>query len=452
MSDNSTIFSGTSRYANDFQQIINRSVAIASLPMTQLEAQKTTLSDQSSALGALDSKFAVLQSSLQGLASASGSSWSTSISDASVVKADLTDGALAGVYSVQVAGLGSYTSAMSKDLLQTVADPAAENISPAADYTLTVDGVERTITPASNTLSDLADAINRADAGVQATIVNIGPASAPDYRLSIRSAKLGPVEVQLTAQLEAGNQDLLDTPSPGTLATYRVNGQPADAISSDSRTVTVAPGVTVTLLKAGSADIAVGHSTQGIGSALSSFVAAYNAAVDELDKHRGENDGALRGNSVVYTLAQSLRDISAYSDGQGALSSLTSLGLGFDNQGKLSLDITAFTDAAGSDFDKLAAFLGSASTGGFLKAATDSLDGLENSTSGIIKTALSGYQTQIAQQDTLIAGEQGRVDQLQQSLETQMSAADALIASLEQQANYITGLFQAISTSQKSLR
>ena len=112
MSDNSTIFSGTSRYANDFQQIINRSVAIASLPMTQLEAQKTTLSDQSSALGALDSKFAALQSSLLGMASASGSSWSTSVSDGSVAKADLTDGALAGVYSVQVAGLGSSTSAM----------------------------------------------------------------------------------------------------------------------------------------------------------------------------------------------------------------------------------------------------------------------------------------------------------------------------------------------------
>ncbi len=36
----STLFSGTSRYSADFVQVIERSVAIASLPLTQMQQQR----------------------------------------------------------------------------------------------------------------------------------------------------------------------------------------------------------------------------------------------------------------------------------------------------------------------------------------------------------------------------------------------------------------------------
>ena len=53
----STIFSGNSRFANDFQAIINRSVAIASLPLTQMNTVKSTLTAQAAALDELEAKF-----------------------------------------------------------------------------------------------------------------------------------------------------------------------------------------------------------------------------------------------------------------------------------------------------------------------------------------------------------------------------------------------------------
>ncbi|MCX6638816.1 MAG: flagellar filament capping protein FliD, partial [Acidobacteria bacterium] len=365
MAASASIFSGTSRYATDFRQIIDRSVAIASLPMAQMQVQKIALGDQSAALTAMDAKFTSLQSVITSLGSAAAS-YNSLVSDSTIAGASAGSGVFQGVYSLEVVALGSYTSAMSADALPAVTDPSTTSISSSSNFTLTVDGTAYDIAPEANTLTELANAINASGAAVGATIVNIGTSATPDYRLSVASTKLGAVSVQLND----GSVDLLGTPSTGALASYRVNGQPALAIESDSRSVTIAPGLTVTLLKAGTTQITVSHNTAGVSSALSNIASAYNAAVDEIDKYHGEGaSSALRGSSMLYVLSQSLRDLAGYSSGSGAISSLSSLGFGFDDKGKLSMDMTAFSAVTDGQFQALSDFLGSSSTDGFLKYA-----------------------------------------------------------------------------------
>jgi flagellar hook-associated protein 2 len=434
-----SIFSGTSRYSNDFQQIIDRAVAIASLPKTQMENVKSNLSSQSSALSAVDARFTSLQSAIAGLASAT-ESYNSSVSDGTVARASVSTTAREGTYQIEVVDIGSYTTAMSQDGLPQVTDPSSQNLSISATYTLTVDGVEYDVSPGQNTLSELARSINASGAPVQATVVNLGSSSAPDYRLSLQSTKLGDVSMQLND----GSSDLIGVLSAGTLATYRVNGQPSQPVSSDSRTVTVSPGLSVTMLKAGTTQITVSHNTAAVSTALSAFASAYNAAVDELDKHRGKDAGALEGSSLLYTLAQSLRDLAGYDSGSGGIASLTALGLIYDDKGKLSLDMTAFSQATDGQFQALAGFLGGTSTDGFLKYATDLMNGLEDSTDGVIKTAISSLNSQITWQDNRISEEQDRIDVLQQNLIQRMSVADAMIAQLETQVTYFTNLFQAM--------
>jgi flagellar hook-associated protein 2 len=447
MSTTSSIFAGTSRYSTDFQQVVDRAVSIASLGLMQMESDKTALSDDSTALSSLGTKFSALGSAVAGLETATGGgSYVLSNSDGAVVMANLSSGALAGVYEIEVISAGSYTSAMSADGLASVADPSAENISAAASFTLTVDGEEYTIEPEANTLSALAEAINQSDAEVEATIVNIGPPEAPDYRLSLWSTKLGAVSVQLND----GSQDLLTTIAAGTLATYKVNGQPSSPISTDTRTVTVSPGLTVTLLKAGTAELTVSRSASGISSALGSFVSAYNAALDELDLHRGEEAGALAGNSLLFTLSDTMRAVAGYSGTSGGISSLADLGLSFDDQGKLSLDTAAFASAA-EDFQALLDFLGTSTTDGFLKYATDALAALNDDTDGLIQAEIDSVADQIRAQDDKIAAEQDRIDLMEENLLAQMAAADALIASLEQQVLYFTGLFESMRIATQSM-
>ncbi|HSW50843.1 MAG TPA: flagellar filament capping protein FliD [Bryobacteraceae bacterium] len=441
MSSSSTnsIFSGASRYAGDFQQSISRAVAIASLPKAQMENAKSTLSSQSTALSAVNAKFAALQSALAGVASTL-ETYNSSSSDATVASAGVSSGALEGTYEIEVVDIGSYTSSMSKDGLAAVTNPSTQNISAASTFTLTVAGEEFEITPKGQTLSELASAINASGAAVEATIVNMGPTSAPDYRLSLRGTDLGEVSIQLND----GSGDLLDTLSTGSLASYRVNGQPAGPITSDSRTVSVAPGLSLTMLKAGSTEVRVSHSVASVSSALSNLASAYNAAVDELDKHRGTDAGALEGFSLLRTLSDSLRLLSGYETGGGGLGSLTSLGLIFSDDGKLSLDTSVFSSATDGQFEALSEFLGSASTGGFLKHASDLMDGLKNSTDGIITSELDSLQAQMKWQDARIAEEQDRIDQIEENLIARMAAADSMIAALEQQVRYMTGLFEAM--------
>ncbi len=442
MSVTSTVFSGTSRFSADFQQIIDRSVSIASLGLMQLENGRAALNDRSAALSSLDTRFSALEDAIAALATALDTgSYSLSNSDGTVVAASLAAGALAGTYTVEVVNAGTYTSAMSADDLPKVDDAGLESISTAASFTLTVDGVEYTIEPAANTLAALAEAINaETDAEVEATIVNIGPPEAADYRLSLKSAKLGAVALQLND----GTRDLMTTLATGTNAMYKVNGQPLAGITSSSRSVAIAPGLSLTMLKTGTATLTVARGTEGISNALSSFVAAYNAAVDELDTHRGENAGALEGDSVLFTLSEALRAITHYNSGSGAIDSLTALGLRFDDQGKLSLDGNAFASAAAEGFPALEEFFGEAATGGFLKLATDALDGLRDEADGVLTAALDSLDGQIKNQDERIAEEQDRIDRLEESLIERMAAADALIASLERQVQYFTGLFESL--------
>jgi flagellar hook-associated protein 2 len=453
MSGNSTIFSGSSRYATDFQSVITRAVSIASLPLTQLGNVKSTLEDRSSALGSLDSVFSNLSAAIQALETSLGTnSFTSSTSTVGVVRATVGNGAMEGSYQIEVTDMGSRSSSMSKDSLTKVTDPTTGNIASGDTFTLTVDGVEHEFTGFS-TLSGLAAAINAdSDADVQATIVNLGSTSTPDYRLSLQSRKLDDVSIQLT---DAESTVLMDTLATGSRATYKVNGLSTE-VSSDSRTITLAPGLTVDLLgssETGEATaITLTHSTISIQNALSSFATAYNAAAAALDRHRGANDGALAGDSIVSTLQQTLRDIAGYSTGTDGVSSLTALGMSFDKAGRLSLDSTAFTSVTADDFSALSEFLGSSTTSGFLKSATDALDMVSDQDSGILTSTMENVKDQITRQDTAISDMGERISLLQLSLNEQMAAADALIAQLEQQVQYIGGLFSAMDTALNSLQ
>ncbi|MCC6861499.1 MAG: flagellar filament capping protein FliD [Bryobacterales bacterium] len=454
MSSNNTLFSGASRYAADFQAVIDRAVAIASLPLTQMQSARARLSGESAALGSLESKFAALRDAIQGLEKSTGlSSLAWSVSDGGVLKPALGPGAWEGSYSLEVLDLGACSSVMSRDGLPQVSDPGAQNISQASSYTLTVDGVNYTLTPAGGSLNDLAAAINaQTAAGVRATLVNVGAGTA-DYRLSLEGKTLGATAFQLND----GTLDLLDTAgTPGTslvtgwAARYRIGSSP-EVRESGSRTLTLSSGLTVEMLKESAAPVTVtvSRNSMAASNALAALTNAYNTAVDELDTHRGQEGGPLAGQGLVATLSQALRRLVNYSAGSGPVASLTDLGLEFDREGKLSFDAARFAAAASGDMNRLLAFLGSSQGGGFLEAAGEVLDGIEDSSQGSLQVAIAGTASEIREQDEWIEREEERIAALRESLQEQMAAADALIAALEQQALYFTHMFEAMAEANR---
>jgi len=445
-------FSGTSTFSSDFTQVITRAQSIASLPISLLTNQKNTLTGEQSALSSLSATFSSLQASLLGIGTSAGSgNYSVSYSDSSVANAIPSSGALLGTYNLQVIDPGSKASAAST---ATVTDPTTQNISSSSSFTLTANGqtyANIMPPPNANTLTSLVSAINTATQGaVQATIVNVGTPSQPSYQLSIQNSSYGALPITL----DDGSGNLLGTPTTATSIQYLVNGQPASPatpLSADTRTLSIAPNLSVSVLKAGTTDITVSQNTTNIANAISGFVTAYNNTAQALAGQRGQSGGALAGQSIVSTLSQSLHDITGY-NGSGSIQSIADLGLTFDQNGTLSFDSSVLSSAAARDFQGVTTFLGNTSTGGFLKAANDLLNGITDSTSGSFAAALNSVTREITSTDNQISTDQDRVDLLTKNLTAQMSAADALIAQMQQQVTSMTNLFAAMTANQNALK
>jgi flagellar hook-associated protein 2 len=528
------MFTGESSYAQNLQSEIARQVAIASLPIQLLQNQQTALTNQSNELKTLDTKFAALQTAVRGISEAlSGSSYQADISDPTVVSATLADGAQEGVYAIQVSDIGSYATSLTRQSWNTDPDPSGQ----PTTYTLTIGNNNYSITGTDNSAASVASAINsRYGNLVRATVVNVGPSNAPDYRISLEATSLGPetlgiqgplslqtqqplvngcavsqtaltwrstgqaatydlvlgnqaysftaaddsaatvastINAQFGSQVQAtvvdlgsdGNHDYriqLQSTTPGamnldieqtgaslqtqqqsgSLAQYQVNNSGV-TVTSNTRSVSIASGVTLNLLSTSSSpvNITVTRSSSTLSSALSAFATAYNAAFSEVNAQRGQSGGPLQANPIVGSLARTLSGIATYSSSD-TVNSLASLGLDLGTDGQITFNPMTFMATGFFNSTGVTAFLGSATSGGFLKVATDALNSLEDSSAGLLKNAETDTQNQISELGNQITTKQNQVAQLQTNLQNQMAQADAMIAMMQQQYSYLTEMYQ----------
>jgi flagellar hook-associated protein 2 len=445
----SAIFSGSSQFSQDFKNVITRAVSIASLPISQLNGDVTALQSQSRDLGAIDSKLAALESAVQGIGDAmGGASFQAEVSNPSVLSATVGDGAMEGSYSVQVEDVGAYATSMTSAAWVNQPNPPGEKHT----YRLIVGTAGYDVTPDDNSAASVAKAINAAAADkVRATVVNVGSSSAPDYRIFLQGTTLGDTALDL----QDGGASLQQQQTQGRQARYIVNGSGL-TVTSSSRSVAISDGLTVNLLASdpGSpVNLTVTRSASALSGALSTFAAAYNAVVDALDQQRGASQGSLNGQSVIYQLQQALSGISTYTaPGSSLVGGLADLGLNLGKDGKLIFDSSTLMSADRANSAGLAAFLGSPGVSGFLKWAGDTVNGIEDSGTGLVKIAEAGISSQIDAINRQIAAKQDQVDQLQQRLEQQMAAADAAIAAMEQQYSYLNSMFQAMQTASQQYK
>jgi flagellar hook-associated protein 2 len=435
------IFTGDSEFSSEFQQEITRDVEIADLPIDTLQNEQTTLQNQSSALTTLTTDFTSLQTAIQSLSSAlSGSSYAADVSDPSVCSATLSNGATQGVYNIDVESVGSYQTSLSTNTWDS------SGSSPNT-YALVVGASTYTFTPADNSADSVVAAINAQYGNiVQATAVNVGSSSDPDERISLESTTLGPT----TVDLELNGQSLqTQQQPPGSAAQYQVNNS-GITVTSDTPTVTISDGVTLDLTGTGSASITVTRPTSSVSNALTSLVSAYNTCATAIADQRGQSGGALQGQSIVDELQNALNTIADYivPGGAGAdINSLASLSVTMADTGQMSFDELSFAGTDLTNSGAVNAFLGSATGGGFLEAATNALNNVLASSTGLLPTTQSADQTQLTNISSEISTDQASVSTLQSNLEDQLSQSDATIAELEQQYSDLSSMFSAEQTA-----
>ena len=345
----STMFTGTSQYSQDFQNVITRAVAIASLPITLLTNQQTTLTNESTALTSIDTDFTALQTAVQGIQSAlDGSSFQATISDPTIVSATVADGAQEGNYSISVTTPGAYATSLTTS---TWASSGA-----AATYTLVVNGADYTVSATDDSAATVAAAINSQYGNlVDATVVNVGSSTTPDDRISLQSVALGPTapDIQLTPGVSLQTQQTL-----GVVASYEVDGSGITQ-TSDTPSVSIATGLTLNLLKTGTTNVTVTRSTSALSSALSAFASAYNAAATEVAAQRGTSAGPLQGQSIVFDLSQALSSMGIYNTSSGQVTNLDQLGLDLGANGQFTYSPLTMASTDLTNSADVTAFLGS---------------------------------------------------------------------------------------------
>jgi flagellar hook-associated protein 2 len=193
----SAVFTGSSQFSTDFQNSIKRAVDMASLPITLMTKDVTTLQSQSDTLDTINTKFAALQTAVQGMSDAMlGSSFQAEISDPAVVSATLGDAAQEGTYSIDVQNVGAYAVSMTPSNWDGTSSAKHAYQLWVGDMSDPKNKID--ITPDNDSAASVAAAINaKASDKVRATVVNVGSSSSPDYRISLQSTTLGAKPLQL---------------------------------------------------------------------------------------------------------------------------------------------------------------------------------------------------------------------------------------------------------------
>ncbi|GAB7545196.1 flagellar filament capping protein FliD [Cupriavidus sp. 8B] len=440
--------------------------------LTPITTQQTAATSKLSAYGVLQGAVASFQTTAAALGTASlYNSTTTSSSNTSVLSTTADKTAVAGSYAVNVTAL-----AQSQTLVSSGITDSTGQLLGSASIKIefgTTSGA--TFTPGSgtptsiningtnNTLAGIRDAINAANAGVTASIVNDG--SSTPYHLVITSNTSGAASSMRVTVASNGAGDpstisgLLSYDPAGTKAmTENVKATDAKltinglAITSPTNTVQgAAQGVTLNLASLGSSTVGVTTDTSSMASAVQSFVSAYNTlqtTAANLSSYDATNKtaGVLLGDSTLRTVENQLRSVINTPQTSGSLTNLTQIGIGFNANGTMSLDNSKLNAALASNKAGVAQlFSGTDGKSGYGNQLATMAAGFSSAT-GALTTATNGVNSQLKSLATDYTNMSAQIDATVAQYRTQFQQLDSIMAQMTSTKNYLTQQFSTTTS------
>ncbi|HCX34098.1 MAG TPA: flagellar hook protein [Rhodocyclaceae bacterium] len=473
----------------DVNSIISQLMAIERKPIDALDKRRTQLEGQISAYGKIRSALDALGSAAKALATpAKFSVFAAAVSDTTIASASAGSTAVAGSYSLQVDRLAQVHKLASAGIANTdlTLGPGTITIdfgtydAGANTFTANPDKPAQTITIAAgaHTLSDVRAAINAANAGVSATIINDGTAS----RLVLTASDGGAANsLRVAVAEDAGgtnNGDNTDAIGLSALAydptasagagknlTEVAAAQDAQFVL-DGTTITSAAnsvsgaleGVTLVLLKVSATPttLSVSRDDATVKTRVEDFVKAYNA-FDQLARSLSAADpttgtsSALTGDSSLRSMQARLRaTLTAQVTGTtGGLDRLSQVGIGFQRDGTLALDATVLEQALADPAKDLSQLFAASGAVNGIAAQIDTLVTGYTETQGLIADRTDGLQGSIEVLDRRAEAMQFRLDAIEARYRAQFTALDRLISSMNQTSAFLTQQLASLPNSTK---
>jgi len=456
----------------DTDSLISDMMAIEQRPIQILQRKEAKYQAQISALGNLKSGLSQLQGATEALRDASDFlSFSATSSNQETLSVSAADTAAPGSYNVEVTQLAQAQQVRSAGFSGSDATVGTGTL------TLQVgaeDSVEIAIDAESNTLAGIAAAINEAEAGVTAGVVDDGNGNA---YLTLLSQETGADNtISLTVADDDGNNDdasglsgLYTDPAAHTLtetqaalnAQLTVNGI---AVERSGNTIDdLLDGVTLTLNQEDPGNpvtVEVAKDNSTAVKKVQSFVDKYNSLIgtlDELQSYDSETGktGLLLGDSTTSMIRSRLRGFLSFQvEGiADKVNGLSRLGIQVDRNGELSLDSGTLTTALEEHYDDVVNFFTQDKEGseGLAVRMYDTLDNYVKST-GMLASKKDGLQASIDDIQDQVHAMGRRLEQREANLRSQFQALESLLAEyqttenlLNQQINNLNNLRKAIS-------
>jgi len=459
----------------DVESIISAMMSVESRPLNILQTQASGLEKKISAWGNVKSYVSDFQTAVQSLSSVTlWNSVTSSSSNTDAVSVSADDGATVSSHNISVDKLATSQAIASPAFASKSSTLNAGSLTiqlgawdDSGGFTANAEKSAVTIDIADgSSLSAIRDKINKADAGVTASIVT----DANGARLVMRSNETGAVngfKVTASETSDDGNAatglSALGYTGTGSPAAMSQSAQNAELtvdgidISSASNTVTgVIDGLTLTVNQETTSDVVVkvGADTEAISSAIDSFVSSFNKLTSFLKDQTkyiqaSETAGPLQGDSSAVGLIWQMRGaLNIDFTGSETMNRLSDIGITMQKDGTLKKSSSELDDALGN-LKSLKAFF--ADDGSDTDTASQGIaQRFYNWTKqvlddeGSIGTRVDGLQTTLDRNEKRQDEMQTRLDQTETRLRKQYEALDTTMANLSQTSGYVSSLLSIL--------
>ncbi|MFG1610119.1 flagellar filament capping protein FliD [Actinoplanes sp. NPDC049265] len=410
--------------------MINQLMQIESQPQTRLQSKVSTAQSQVTSYQSVNTKLATLKTAAEDLGKLA--TWRsikpTSSSDA------VTAAATPGTTATQTGSLTFDVVQLAKAQISTARVDSEADLASGGSFTINFDDgsdpVTIDLTDKPHNAQGISDALNSAGIGVKASVVKT---STGDSVLQLTSAKTGVANGFSVSGLDADLKPAVAAQD----AMLQVGGADEDggySVTSSTNTFTdLMAGVTLTATKEQkNVSIGVTSDTGGMADKIKAMVDAANAVISEVTKQTKydaatKTGAALSGEFMVRQISQSV--MSAVSQGQADIGSLSKIGVHLEKDGTLTFDKSAFETSYAADPDKIKT-AGMAMADTFKAVAQKQTDNVTNAVTGR-KSLIDSMSAQIDNWDV-------RLEQRREALTKQYASLETALSNLKSKSSYLS--------------
>src|SRR3954449_5808503 len=414
----------------DTSALVSQLMQVAALPQTQLKHQLTVQQTIESAYQAIGTNFGAIQTAAQALTDPTAWKATAATSSNAGVVATSAAGAQPGSTSFDVLALAqSQVSTVAADSNGLVTSTPANGIT-----IQTADGVSHQIALTTGSAADVAAAVNAANIGIRASVVNSDAGTVLQFNSNATGSKNG-----FTV---GGTDSAAQTVTAAADAKIGVGtvGAGGYVVSSATNTFTgVIPGVTFSVSAVASGvNITVASDQQSISNKVQALVTAINSAHSTIGATMS-GGAVLSGNYDIQRLQQSFGSIiSAGTSGGG---SFKTYGIDIDKNGVASFDAKAFAAAYAADPAGTKSVVGTSFARSFDTLSTKAID----PTQGTLTVGVTAAQAEETKLNKQINDWNDRLTMMQTSMQAKYAAMQTALAKLQSQSTYLTSMFKSMN-------